>query len=357
VGAADVPALAHAPGVDVTRAQAALTVGFFAASLLVVLATPWCTRDRVTAVADWKSALERNLDVVHAHDIVLVHPPWRDDVVGALRSIALPAGVVVTDAFSPKHGEPWPSVVVIREKNGLALPRALRDRADESTARVDGDLEIVRLRRLEGGDDRSGERSGEQGGDAQIGDDESGVRVRGRDLSDDLAAAIVDVRVPSTTTATPDPSTPASSSPERIACPWDPLKNRHVCAGLPEWMHVGVETLPVDGRDVRCTWSHPKTNATLHVRFPKVHFDAGASLTLDLALTDGAADNTTAAPVFATVSVDDKPLFGAVKAPGKRGFVTKASAVANAPRDADVELVITTPNDGQRHTCFRLVSR
>jgi len=316
----------------VTRTTASLAVLFFASSLVVVVLTPWCTRDRVGDVAAWQSALAKNVDIVKAHDIVLVHPPWRDDVVRGLRSIALPTGVVVTDAFSPKHGEPWPSVVVVREKHGVPLPRALRKRVDEESARVDGDIEIVRLRRDERGDD---DRGGERGGDGDEREpDERGAR--GHDLSDDLADAIVEVRAPERT----------------IPCPWDPQTSRHVCADLPDWMHVGVETLPVDGREVRCTWSHPKTGAALHVRFPKVHL--GTSLALDLALTDGAADNTRATPVFATVSVDGKPLFGMVKAPGKRGFVTKSSATT--PHDADVELVITTPNDGQRHTCFRLTT-
>ncbi|HEY4223049.1 MAG TPA: hypothetical protein VGO62_16945, partial [Myxococcota bacterium] len=121
--------------------------------------------------------------------------------------------------------------------------------------------------------------------------------------------------------------------------------------GLPEWMHVGVERLPVAGNTVLCTWAHPRDNAALVVDFD---VDLGPTLTLDLALTDGAADNKTAALVHALVTVDGKRAIDLDRTPGHRGFASKSAPVV--PGRHNVTLAITTPSDGQRHTCFRLVS-
>src|SRR5207302_9046514 len=98
----------------------------------------------------------------------------------------------------------------------------------------------------------------------------------GRDLSDEIARANVEVQFAST----------GDAAAHVVACPWNPMRARHECAGLPEWMHVGVETLPVGGKNVRCTWSHPTTHGALHVRFASAPLSSTPAL--DLGLTDGA---------------------------------------------------------------------
>jgi hypothetical protein len=154
----------------------------------------------------------------------------------------------------------------------------------------------------------------------------------GRDLSERIAEARVSV--------------------DDVQCPWSASQQRHVCEGLPEWMYVGVQDLPVGGSTQRCVWAHPKTDSTLRIEFPNVALLD--ELQLDLAITDPAATNTQAAPVRAQLFVDDVMKTLLVRDPGKRGFAT--TSVRTQQKTSTVRLDITTPNDGQRHTCFRLTA-
>ena len=294
-----------------TRGRAALVVAAFAASLVWVLATPWCTRDGASA-DDFVRAARTAMRDVPPGAIVLVHPPWRDDAVAAIRQAALlPAQVAVTTALAPRHGEPLPPLLLLVDDAAPPLPRALRGRLVRER-----DVGPIHLAEID-------ERPGNAGA---------------RDLSDALAAAEVELE----------------RGTDTVHCAWSALEQRHVCPGLPEWVHVGVEELPVGGRAQRCTWAHPVTGATLVVRFAAARL-LGA-LALELALTDGAADNATLAPVHAALLVNGAPLLDLDKPPGKRGFVRDVTTTG-APNDAQVELRLTTQNDRQRHTCLRLTTR
>ncbi|HEY4223103.1 MAG TPA: hypothetical protein VGO62_17215, partial [Myxococcota bacterium] len=173
----------------------ALAIALFLASLLAVVLTPWCEADVVTEPAVWRAMLEQHADALRPGDVLLVHPPWRDDVVKDLRaSHALPPRVTVTDVFAPRHGDAWPSVVVLRDVGAAPMPRALRARVLDETRLRAGSLELVRLR--PGTDDAL--------------DSDDGV-----DLSRDaLATAHVHVD---------------NSDGSIIECPWDAAAQRHVC--------------------------------------------------------------------------------------------------------------------------------
>lgn len=302
-----------------SRGRAGLVVAFFALSLLWTLLTPWCTSDGASA-ADYVEAARAAAARAPDGALVLVHPPWRDDAVRALRAASVfPPGTAITTALSPRHGEPLPALLVLRDSAAPPLPRALRRHVLEEERQ--GAVRAAVLQAT-----RDGTTS--------------------RDLSDGLAAAEVEVAIAANVELKGD------GSSQR--CAWSPLAQRHLCEGLPEWVHVGVENLPVGGRTERCTWAHPVTGAVLTVRFP--HARLLGSLELELALTDGAADNAALAPVRAELLVDGTPAASLDTRPGQRGFV-RTSVTTGAPRDASVELRLTTPNDGQRHTCFRLTTR
>ena len=293
-----------------SRGRAGLVVAFFALSLLWTLLTPWCTSDGASA-ADYVEAARAAAARAPDGALVLVHPPWRDDAVRALRAASVfPPGTAITTALSPRHGEPLPALLVLRDSAAPPLPRALRRHIDAEERH--GAVRVAALQPVAEDDTR-------------------------RDLSDWLAQAEVSVKREGSTQS----------------CAWSPLAQRHLCEGMPEWVHVGVENLPVGGRTERCTWAHPVTGAALTVRFPHVRL-LGA-LELELALTDGAADNAALAPVRAELLVDGTPAASLDTRPGQRGFV-RTAVTTGAPRDASVELRFTTPNDGQRHTCFRLTT-
>lgn len=279
----------------------ALVVGAFAASLLAVLVTPLCTRDRLIDTAPWIEAARGE------RGAVLVHPPWRDDVARALRA----SGVNATVAFAPRHGDPAPAMVVVTD-GAAPLPAALGDRVASRVER--GALTIAQVRARGGSDDS------------------------GRSLLGGLRDAQVQLRL---------------NDGDTIECPWDPVTERHSCAGQPEWQHVGMSDLPVGGHNVKCAWVHPKTGATLSVRF--AHSRVESALELSLALTDGAADNPSGADVTAALLVDGVDVATVTKRAGQRGFA-KTAATTTAG-EHEVEVRITTPNDGQRHTCMLLDTR
>lgn len=308
-----------------TRGKAAAVLAAFAASFVVVLATPWCTRDRVQEPAVFVDAVRAATaaGLVKAGDVVLVHPPWRDDVVAALRAAAarstgvLPERARATTAFAPRHGEPLPPLVVVTD-DGLPLPRSLRRRVDDEQALRHGQVQVFRVE----------DARGDGGADA-------------RDLALALSDAHVEVRPP------------GGAAP--VVCAWNALQQRHSCPGLPEWMYVGVQELPVGGARTRCVWAHPIGGGVVSVRWPRpLLLD---ELRLELALTDGAADNARASAVDAELLVDDSSLAHLTKSPGRRGFSSVLVPVGPAARSAAaLELRITTANDGQRHTCFRLTT-
>lgn len=281
----------------------ALVVGAFAASLLAVLLVPLCSRDRVADVEPWVAAVRGE------RGAIVVHPPWRDDVARAMRA----AGHHATVAFAPRHGDAVPPIVVVTD-GSAPLPDALAARIEAHEAR--GALTLLRVRASGGG----------AGG--------------GRSLLDGLRDARVELR----------------TDDDVIACPWDPVAERHMCTGQPEWQHVAMTELPVGGRKVKCAWVHPKTDATLSVRWQHARVDGGA-LDLSLALSDGAADNTSGAPVTAALFIDGVEAASVTKRAGQRGFTKNSAKLSAGAGEHDVEVRVTTPNDGQRHACILLETR
>lgn len=306
-----------------TRGPSLAVLTAFAASFLVVLLTPWCTRDRVqdpTAFVDAVRAAGA-AGLVQAGDVVLVHPPWRDDVVKALRAASvLPAGARATTAVAPRGGEPLPPLVVVTD-GGLPLPRALRallaPAAGVRSLRH-GPVEVLRL--------------------------EAAAAAEGDDVTHDLAAALPEARVE---------IRPPGAAP--VSCRWDAHQRRHACPGLPQWMYVGVQELPVAGARTQCVWAHPISGGAVSIRWARPLLKD--ELRLELALTDGAADNRAGAPVQAEILLDDASLARVTTIPGRRGFTSSVVPIDAPARAAHtLELLLTTPDDGQRHTCFRLTT-
>jgi hypothetical protein len=308
----------------VSSLRAAAVLLAFAASFLVVFAAPRCTRDRVTDEAVWLEAMARARDagMITRGDVVLIHPPWREDVVAAAGAAGvLPPGARATAALAPRHGEPLPPLVLVMDA-GLPLPRALRRRIDATRRTASGGVEIVRLRADDGAD-------GDGEGDGSI------------DLASSLSQARVEVRLPGR---------------EPVPCRFSPIAQRHLCEGLPEWMFVGEQEHQVGGRRERCVWAHPVTGGEVAVRWERPTLLSG--LSLSLALTDAAADNRAGAAVKAELRLGGRPIGEVTREPGRRGFAHKTFAVGSeaAPAEGALELVLSTPDDGQRHTCFRLTT-
>jgi hypothetical protein len=336
------------------RLPAALAVAVFVLSLAAVLVTPRCTRDRVVDVAPWVEAVASASALVRPGDVVLVHPPWREDVARALRTSAvLPRAALATTALAPRHGAPLPAVVVVSD--GTApLPRAWRALVEPVGAVAFGGVTVKRLSHAPSSARRSllddlasarvelvpGLASADRVAPGGVDDGEGGERPRtAPSACCDQPLRAGGLRA-------------ADGLSEGIGCPWSAVAQRHECTGMPAWLHVGVESLPVGGKVVRCAWAHPKTGKVLVIRFERVRLLD--ELVVSLGLTDGAAANPRGAPVIAVLRVDGVERARVTKVALSRGFIAQRIDIADAPREAHVEIELTTADDGQRHACFQL---
>ncbi len=260
----------------------------------------------VAAVAEQLAA---QTALVQPGDRVLVHPPWRDDVVDALIAGGVfPRGVGVSEAFTRLSDGPWPALVVV-DVGGGPLPASISARREAQGAATfrSGDVQLFRL-----GADVAG----------------AGLDVRSADVSVEVKG-------------------------KRIRCPYNSQRARHVCPGLPQWMTVGDETMQVGGRSERCIWAHPISGGRVVVDYGAV--DVSAGLDFAAALSDAAADNARGAAVDLDLVVDDVVAAHA-RVHHQRGF-DRHRVDGRAGVVARVKVVVSTDNDGQRHTCFRLSPR
>jgi hypothetical protein len=288
-----------------TTLKHVVVVVAFASSVLLSLLQPVCGRDRLSA-SDVAAIVSRHTDLVKAGDLVVIHPPWRDDIVE--KTAPLLPQHTVTEAFTRNQGDPWPALVVVAE--GVhPWPAALEAERHKQHAPLveDGGVRFFRL--------------------------------AASDVVSTVALAKAKVSV-------------VDAAGTTTACAWQAAQKAHQCPGLPAWMHVGDEDLPVDGRRQRCTWAHPTTNGRVVIDYGVV--DVSRGLRLDAALTDTAARNPQGAPVTVSVEFerDGARDVHDVTVQTKPGFV--GITIPPAPAGTRVSVVVTTPNDGQRHTCFRL---
>jgi hypothetical protein len=137
----------------------------------------------------------------------------------------------------------------------------------------------------------------------------------------------------------------------RVECAWDASRRRHACPGMPAWQYTGLHQMTVDGSLTPCIWSHPLTGDAVTTSFHRVSL--GKTLTLAGALADDATLNPDGAPVTVRARIDGDVVVQ-VERSNATGFARATAAVPNGPRNADVVVEVTTPDDGQRHFCFRL---
>jgi hypothetical protein len=283
------------------------------AALVAALAwsalAPALRGDGVPETGAWVRALESVKGELAPGDTVWVQPPWRDDVVDALERAGVPAGVDVTVALAMPHGQEPGRTLLVRDPSA-PLPRAYRERFASATPKRVAGLDVAFLGAAKTG----------KAGDI--------------DYLSRLATARVHVE---------------KKDGRTVRCAWSDLRDRHICSGMPDWVHVGIEPQVVHGKSQRCAWSHPITGGKIVVRWedqrlPKV-------LHLGHALSDTAAGNPNGSPVTMTIRADDKEILKSVRT-NARGFKRdKARVPAGA---TSLELEVTTPFDGARHYCWQL---
>jgi hypothetical protein len=298
-----------------------LTVVVCGLALALTLLQPWWGRDRVDADVV-VAAIDRHRELIQPGDLVLVHPPWRDDVVElARRSLTLPPGAHISEAFTRRSTDAWPAITVVAE--GVhPWPAAIEARRRASHAAIidDGTVRFFRLPADPAATSTVGAKVG---------------TTAGTTAGTDLIPTRVEV---------------SDAAGARTDCPWDSRARRHVCTGLAAWMTVGADTLVVNGRNEACTWAHPISGGRVVIDFDTV--DVSHGLHLQAALSDAAVDNPDGAAVNYALVVDDVPSAQPLVVHRRRGF--QSMGVPPRAGTARVQLIVSTEHDGQRHTCFRL---
>lgn len=300
---------------DAPRLSSWVALFALASGLLVSLVQPLLPRDGVTEVAPFVSALAERVPELKDGDMVLVHPPWRHDVVNGLyASPLLPEGVRATVSLSLAHGQDPGRVLVLRDRKAPPLPRAHRNLRD---ARVQAEgIETGWLLRP---------------ADVPVDDVENDLaRLLGR-----AEVVVID------------------AAGRRVRCPWDASTQRHRCDDLPSWMYVGLESLMVAGAPSSCAWSHPTSGGKVVIRFPDVAL--GREIRFAHALSDAVAGRDGGAPVEAAIYVEGKRVLRSVRT-NASGWWEERVAIPGGTGRAEVRIEVTTRDDGARHYCWRLRS-
>ncbi|MCP4499321.1 MAG: hypothetical protein GY822_05060 [Deltaproteobacteria bacterium] len=307
-------------------------VGAFALSLVVTVMMPWCTADGVheahVFVAAFTTAVP-DIDEIRPGDVVLVHPPWRDDVVAALRAEhSLGKRIVPKVALAKRHGEKTRRVWLVQDLGAPGLSDAMTKRVQASPSKNSQEHKGIRVMLVD--DTKSRKESMD-------------VNPSEKRFVAYLPAAEVSVEK-------------ADGSVAR--CAYDDEKMRHLCSGLNNWMWVGEKKQPVNGRSESCIWSHPISGGKVRIRFPGLSFsadDVKKGLLFEHALADAAAADATGKNVVASVVVDGKVRKRFTRT-NRRGFSKGRVPLTGVDekKPHNVEVQIETIRDGARHYCWRL---
>ena len=132
-----------------------------------------------------------------------------------------------------------------------------------------------------------------------------------------------------------------------VKCRFNTAKQKHICPGLPEWMHVGTRELESGGKTKVCLWAHPISEGIVRVRFAPTTL--GESLKLTHGLKTRVARN--GSPVDAEIFVDEQSI-GKATCAARPGFQSKTMRLKKSEKERRVKVEIKTKNDGARHYCF-----
>jgi len=295
-------------------------LGAFALALVCTALNGVFTSDGVDEPQVFVAAVDKVKKHMRPRDVVLVHPPWRHDVVDALSAPgALPAGVTPTIALGLRHNKRAGRLWLVQDTGAPGLSDSMQARVTRAAQGDVVDHQGVRVLFLD---------------DSHT---QSTAQFTGRNFADALDMAEVSVE----------------TQDRRVhRCRFDG-DGKHVCKGLPDWMWTGPTERVIRGRNETCVWSHPTTGGTVRVRFPNVKLQG--TLQFQHAIADSGAGNPTGQNVVTSVAIDGKvkKRFTRTNQKGFSGGTVQLAGVdVNAPHS--VELRITTANAGARHYCWRL---
>lgn len=135
------------------------------------------------------------------------------------------------------------------------------------------------------------------------------------------------------------------------ACePWDERTERFSCSKRIRWFHVGQKTWEIGDAVREVIWAHPRNNHETHILFRGVPIRKRIVIYTGLDLYSAASKN--GAEVQLKVLTDGRKI-GVASQKNVRGWHRHEFAMDEATNGLhDVELIISSPNDGRRHFVF-----
>ncbi|MFH1811841.1 MAG: hypothetical protein ABIJ09_24095 [Pseudomonadota bacterium] len=286
-------------------------------ALLGTLAVRLFSRDAAISDADLAEAL-RWLQERRQGAVIVVHPPWRDDVVERLRQGLGDADVRLA---APVHqGAPAGRLLLV-EAGWSPGPAAFSALIPHQESQVGA----LRLRLFEAAAAASSAEVPEAGG-------RSGRSL----LLDDIAALHARFELADRVVPCDD---------------FDVATQTYRCPSLPEWNHVGPTTLAIGGRPRRCLWAHPITAGKLLIDLPWPR--ALKQLTVLHGLADSAAQAPGGKPVELELRADDRPL-GSYTQRNEVGYQEHQITLDQDTATQRLVVEIRTSGDGARHFCIDL---
>ena len=243
-------------------------------------------------------------------DLVLVHPPWRHDVIQQLQkshqdkaayTLVLPAGAITSG-----------QVFVLKDKNAPPLSKRI--------------LEMTTLKAIETVDD------------IEIHSLKSTLTESGLNFLSMLPMAKVEV---------------IKKNGVTTACRWQNTKRRFTCPGMPNWVYVGPHKMKSGKTQKSCIWSHPAKNATLKIAFPNP--PPNSQIYFEHALSTNAVRSDNKSPVVAAIFADEAKIKKMSRG-NQTGFAATTINLPSRPTQ-NLTLEITAKNDGARHYCFNLKAK
>jgi len=244
-----------------------------------------------------------------SNDIVFIHPPWRQDIVSALRSQQDDGAYQTITTVLPSTAGIFGRVLVLADTAAPPLSWRVRQMFSQKEGQeIDG----IAIQFLKGKPNTTG-----------------------TNFINLLSTAQVSV---------------TSAKGKTTTCKWQRNKQKFKCPKHPNWVYVGPHVAKTKGKEKQCIWGHPVSKGKVQIRFAKPPLQS--QLIFEHGFSDSAIRSNNKSPVTTTILRDGQKLRSLTKA-RTPGF-SRSSFIIDSPNTQTLDVIIQAENDGAAHYCFNL---